>query len=130
MSLPQNFAYLKLTSESKEKLEARLSYKYNNHFGLYITLDWDNNFGECLPFKHQKFEVIVDKACFDDKIQAIPVDLSKLPIFSINKYPHITWPSVDGINPYYSNYMLYIHDGKSVDNFAPLTLETILKIDL
>lgn len=127
MPLPTKFVYAELTAESVILLEKALKYKYPVHFGSYITLDWSVDFDLYTDIIGKKFELVVDTLCFDDKIEAIPVGLANSGIRSVNKNPHITWSSVAEINPYYSNYMLYVSDQKI--KFEPIKIEVEVKAD-
>jgi hypothetical protein len=127
MPLPKEFAYLELTPTSKSKLEKVIPYKYELKYGDFITLDWDTDFRIHRKYLGKEFRFNIDKIYFDEKIEAIPVELAQLPFNSVNKKPHITWSGIKNINPYYSNYMLYTSD--KFKNFEKTEIQTILKID-
>lgn len=127
MPLPTKFVYAEIAPESVALLEKTLNYKYPVHFGTYITLDWSVDFDLYKDIIGKKFKLVVDKLRFDDKIAAIPVDLSNSGLRSVNKNPHITWSATSEVNPYYSNYMLYVSEEKL--DFEPITIEVEVKAD-
>ena len=127
MPLPIKFVYAELTPNSINLLQEVLKYKYPVHFGSYVTLDWSVDFELYKDIIGKKFELVVDTLCFDDKIEAIPVNLINSGLRSVNKNPHITWSAIPTINPYYSNYMLYVSDQKI--NFKSVTIKVKVKAD-
>ena len=101
MSQATTFVYAELTPESKLKLEAVLPYKFVQHFGTHITIDWDEDF----------------------TLYKIRVDLKNTGLVSVNKNPHITWSAATFVNPYYSNFMLYITEFSNDFKFDPVEIE-------
>jgi Fungal tRNA ligase phosphodiesterase domain len=97
-----------IDEQSRIDLEKLLPYKFEIKYAHHITIDWDVPEIKYLDIVGQKFDLEVDTLYFDDKIEAIGVDMSKLKIQSINKNPHITWSGVLEVHPYYSNYMVYM----------------------
>jgi Fungal tRNA ligase phosphodiesterase domain len=119
------FIYAELTAESKHKLESILPYKFPIHFGTHITLDWDVDPSKYQDLIGKKFNLTVDSLAFDDKIEALPVNLENSGLRSVNKNPHITWSASPEVDPYYSNYMLYItHD---IVKFSSTEIEVVVK---
>jgi Fungal tRNA ligase phosphodiesterase domain len=97
-----------IDEKSKIELEKILPYKFEIKYAHHITIDWDVDEGKYLDIIGYKFNLVVDTLYFDDKIEAITVDMSGLGVQSVNKDPQITWSGVDYIHPYYSNYMLHL----------------------
>jgi hypothetical protein len=129
MPLAKTFVYAKLTPESKQKLEAILPYKYPQHFGHHITIDWDVDFDLYKDIISKKFKLKVDTLAGDNKIEAIRVDLIGTGLRSVNKNPHITWSADTGVNPYYSNFILYVNEFASDQKFEPVEIEVVVMAD-
>jgi hypothetical protein len=127
MPLPSKFVYAELTPKSKQLLQSLLPYSYSVHHGNYITLDWDVDFELYSDLIGKTFYLTVDTLGFDNAIEAIRVDLSRSPIRSVNKNPHITWSANPEVNAYYSNYMLYVSD--QYKTFGPVEIEVEVKAD-
>lgn len=123
--LPTKFIYAELTLDSKKRLEKILPYRYEIHYGSYITLDWEVDFDLYRDLIGKSYKLNVNKLHFDDKIEAIYVDIKNSTLRSVNKNPHITWSGVKEINPYYSNYLLYVSD--SFVEFDPVEIEVVVK---
>lgn len=123
MPLAKTFVYAELTEESKSKLEATIPYKFPQHFGTHITIDWDVDFDLYKDIIGKKFKLKVDTLASDDKIQAIRVNLTGSGLRSVNKNPHITWSADIGVNPYYSNFMLYVTEFNQDIKFKPVMIE-------
>jgi Fungal tRNA ligase phosphodiesterase domain len=124
-----NYIYAELTSESKDKLKSILPFSFPNQHGNYITLDWDVDSTNYKDIIGKTFSLFVDTIFVDQFAEAIIVDLSKTNLRSVNKHPHITWSISDGWNAYYSNYMLEVKTGKTI-NFEPVEISVVVKDDL
>jgi hypothetical protein len=129
MPQAKTFVYAELTPESKQKLESILPYKHPQHFGHHITIDWDVDFAFYKDIIGKKFKLKVDTLAGDNKIEAIRVDLIGTGLRSVNKNPHITWSADTGINPYYSNYMLYVTELSNDFEFEPIEIEVVVMAD-
>ncbi|MEI6728874.1 MAG: hypothetical protein WCK98_04490 [bacterium] len=123
MPLAKTFVYAELTQESKHKLEAAIPYKFAEHFGTHITIDWDVDFDLYKDIIGKKFKLKVGTLAGDNKIEAIRVDLIGTGLRSVNKNPHITWSADTGVNPYYSNFMLYVAEFDQDKKFTPIEIE-------
>ena len=121
MSQTHKYTWAELTTESKKLLESILPYKYEESFGTHITIDWDTDFSIYSDLIGKKFKLKVDTLIFDENCEAIPVNLSGSDLRSINKNPHITWSCKKEINPFYSNYLLYIYEQNT--SFGPVEIE-------
>jgi hypothetical protein len=127
MPQPKNYIWAELTQESKHLLESILPYKYEQIFGTHVTLDWDVDSSIYSDLIGKKFKLIVNILIYDENCEAIPVDLTNTGLRSVNKNPHITWSCKKGINPYYSNYLLYISEQNT--SFEPVEIEVKVKAD-
>jgi hypothetical protein len=125
MPQPHKYIWAELTKESKKLLESLLPYRYEKSFGTHITIDWDTDFSVYSDLIGKKFKLVVNSLVFDENCEAIPVNLSGSGLRSVNKNPHITWSCKKEINPYYSNYLLYI--SKQNTSFEPVEIEVEIK---
>jgi len=127
MPQPKNYIWAELTQESKQLLESILPYKYEQTFGTHITIDWDVDSSIYSDLIGKKFKFKVDTLVFDENCEAIPADLTNTGLRSVNKNPHITWSCKKEINPYYSNYLLYVSEQNT--SFGPVEIEVEIKAD-
>jgi hypothetical protein len=119
-----------IDEKSKIKLEKILPYKFEIKYAHHITIDWDVYDDKYLDIIGQKFNLVVDTLYFDNKIEAIAVEMTNFKIQSVNKDPHITWSGVSEIHPYYSNYMLHLAKKNSdlqSTKFTPIKLSFKIK---
>ena len=121
MPQPHKYIWAELTKESNKLLKSILPFKYEKSFGTHITIDWDTDFSIYSDLIGKKFKLTIDTFIFDENCEAIPVDLTNLELRSVNKNPHITWSCKKEINPYYSNYLLYISEQNM--SFGPVEIE-------
>ena len=123
-----NYIYAELTSTSVEKLKNTLPFRFNRHFGTYITLDWKVDSFDYLDIIGKKYKLIVDTIASDSHCEAISVSLTNSELKSVNKNPHITWSVDDNFEPYYCNYMLEVTAKNT--RFPPVEIEVVVKNDL
>lgn len=127
MLQPKNYIWAELSPESKKLLESILPYNCEQKFGTHITLDWDVDFSIYSDLIGKRFKLVVNTLVFDENCEAIPVNLSGSGLRSINKNPHITWSCKKEINPYYSNYLLYVSEQNT--SYGPVEIEVEIRAD-
>lgn len=89
----------------------------------HITLQYDVELNDCLGWIDRCFEVTITEHCWNDRIQALRVELPFwLP--NQNLHPHITVSWAEGVQPVESNVMLETNDYESSSHNEILEVET------
>ena len=120
-----NYIYAELSENSIKKLKQLFPFRFDKHFGTYITLDWKVDSQEYKDILGKSYKLIVDTFVFDKYAEAIRVNLKDSGLRSINKNPHISWSVSKEFDPYYCNYMLEISREKQ--KFEPVEIEVVVK---